>query len=223
MENFTDGMHWPTNKWYPYQESIRVPLIIKDPRIPKDKRGYIRWFFYAQCGLGTNNSWSAGLDTPVEMQGRDIGDLYLGEPKSEGPWRSEYYYEFPDINGKIPPSYALIQKKWKYIRWPKHHYEQLFDLEVDPLEFENLVENYSYFKVKKLMQERLVKLRHDVFAPLVPGTWCDPLWPRGESLDKKPDCSPEMTHRCCNASWPRHPQRRSTWHHHLAKGWAWPM
>ena len=202
--------HALADKWYPYQESIRVPLIIKDPRIPKDKRGTLDDSFTLNVDLAPTILGAAGLDTPVEMQGRDIGDLYLGKPKSTGPWRSEFYYEFPDINGKIPPSYALIQKKWKYIRWPKHQYEQLFDLEADPLEFQNLVENHSYFKVKGMMQDRLVKLRHDVFAPLVPGTWCDPLWPRGESLDKKPDCSPEMTHRCCNASGPGHPLRQST-------------
>ena len=198
--------HALADKWYPYQESIRVPLIIKDPRIPKDKRGTLDDSFTLNVDLAPTILGAAGLDTPVEMQGRDIGHLYLG-PKSKAPWRSEYYYEFPDINGKIPPSYALVQKKWKYIRWPKHQHEQLFDLEADPLEFQNLVENNSYSKVKKMMQDRLTKLRHGVFAPLVPGTWCDPLWPRGESLDKKPDCSPEMTHRCCNASGPGHPLR----------------
>ena len=31
--------HGLSDKWYPYQESIRVPLIIYDPRMPLEKRG----------------------------------------------------------------------------------------------------------------------------------------------------------------------------------------
>ena len=33
------GEHGLADKWYPYEESIRVPLIVRDPRMPKIKRG----------------------------------------------------------------------------------------------------------------------------------------------------------------------------------------
>ena len=194
------GWHALADKWYPYQESIRVPLIIKDPRIPVAKRGTLDDSFTLNVDLASTILGAAGLDNPKEMQGRDIGDLYLNRPKSKEPWRSEYYYEFPDINGRIPPSIALVRKKWKYIYWPKHNYEQLFDLEEDPFEFQNLLINNNCSDIGKKMQQRLIELRHDVFDPSVPGTWCDLLWPRGENLQNKPSCSPEMSHRCCNMS-----------------------
>ena len=192
--------HALADKWYPYQESIRVPLIIKDPRMPIKKRGTLDDSFTLNVDLAKTILGAAGLDGPREMKGRDIGDLYLEWPKSRVPWRSEYYYEFPDINAKIPSSIALVKRKWKFVKWPKHDHEQLFDLEEDPFEFQNLVGNTSYSKVKEVMRSRLTGLRHDIFSPMVPGTWCDPLWPRGENLENKPECSPEMSHLCCNTS-----------------------
>lgn len=98
------------DKWYPYQESIRVPLIIKDPRMPKKKRGTVNDDFTLNIDLAETILGAAGLEAPKEMQGRDIADLYLEKPRSTGPWREEFYYEFPQIMGQIPPSIALVRK-----------------------------------------------------------------------------------------------------------------
>lgn len=194
------GWHALADKWYPYQESIRVLLIIKDPRMPTAKRGTLDDSFTLNVDLAPTILGAAGLDKVNEMQGQDMADLYLKGPKSRQTWRSEYYYEFPNINGRIPPSTALVRKTWKYIIWPNHNYEQLFHLEEDPFEFHNLAGISKYSEVVKEMKRRLTDLRHDVFEPHVPGTWCDPLWPRGTSLADKPDCSPDKRHRCCNMS-----------------------
>ena len=35
------GEHGLAEKWYPFEESIRVPLVIQDPRMPKHRRGTI--------------------------------------------------------------------------------------------------------------------------------------------------------------------------------------
>ena len=66
--------------------------------------------FTLNVDLGPTILGAAGLNSPKEMQGRDIGGLYLKRPKPIEPWRSEYYYEFPEINAKIPPSIALVRK-----------------------------------------------------------------------------------------------------------------
>ena len=137
------GMLLQTNKWYPYQESIRVPLIIKDPRMPIEKRGTLDDSFTLNVDLAPTILGAAGLDRPKEMQGRDIGDLYLEKLKPIEPWRHEYFYEFSDINPKIPSSIALVRKKWKYVSWPKQKHEQLFNLEEDPFEFHNFAKNIS--------------------------------------------------------------------------------
>lgn len=106
------GRHALADKWYPYQESIRVPLIIKDPRIPPEKRGTTDDSFVLNIDLAETILGAAGLEAPQEMHGRDIADLYVAKPTSTKPWRQEFYYEFPLVNDKIPPSTALVQKKW---------------------------------------------------------------------------------------------------------------
>jgi arylsulfatase len=194
-----NGARALADKWYPYEESIRVPLIIVDPRMPKDKIGTTSDAFTLNIDLAETILGAAGLDAPPEMDGRDIADLYLESPKSTKPWREEFYYEFPDINGKIPPSYALVRKDWKYIRWWMHNHEELFNLKDDPVEINNLVNKPQYAAIRDELKHHLEVLRHDVFAHSgsVPGTSCDTTAPAGTNYDKLPKCSPTLPDRCC--------------------------
>jgi arylsulfatase A-like enzyme len=108
------GRHALADKWYAYQESIRVPLIIKDPRIPRSKRGTTDDSWTLNIDLAATILGAAGLEAPPTMEGRDIADLYLSKRNhsKKEEWRKEWYYEFPDINWAIPPSSALIRKDW---------------------------------------------------------------------------------------------------------------
>ena len=87
-------------------------LAVKDPRMPKKKRGTLDDSFTLNIDLAETILGAAGLDAPKSMHGRDLGDLYLDKPKSKVPWRQEFYYEFPRISGAIPPSIALVRKEW---------------------------------------------------------------------------------------------------------------
>jgi arylsulfatase A-like enzyme len=189
--------HALADKWYPYQESIRVPLIIYDPRMPKKKRGTLNNAFTLNVDLAETVLGAAGLRPGKTMQGRDISDLYLSTPKSTEPWRDEFFYEFPDINDKIPPSRAIVRHDWKYIEWTKHDHEELFNLEDDPFEFNDLAQDPQYAVLKKELKEKLSELRHEVMAPNIPGTLCDPLKRAGSDLSKFTNCSIEKPHLCC--------------------------
>jgi arylsulfatase len=194
-----NGARSLADKWYPYQESIQVPLIIVDPRMPKDKIGTTSDAFTLNIDLAETILGAAGLDAPSEMHGRDIADLYSDNPKSTTPWRNEFYYEFPDVNGKIPPSYALVRKDWKYIKWWAHNYEELFNLKVDPVEINNLANKSQYAAIRDELKHHLEVLRHDVYAysGSVPRTFCDLTWAAGTVYEKLPRCSPTLPDRCC--------------------------
>ena len=69
--------HGLADKWYPHQESIRVPLIVSDPRMPKDRRGSTRDDFTLNVDLAPTMLAAAGIAPPPTMQGRDIAPLYL--------------------------------------------------------------------------------------------------------------------------------------------------
>eukprot|EP00545_Synedropsis_sp_CCMP1620_P005257 CAMPEP_0119006488 /NCGR_PEP_ID=MMETSP1176-20130426/2318_1 /TAXON_ID=265551 /ORGANISM="Synedropsis recta cf, Strain CCMP1620" /LENGTH=458 /DNA_ID=CAMNT_0006958401 /DNA_START=75 /DNA_END=1448 /DNA_ORIENTATION=+ len=104
--------HQLAGKWYPHQESIRVPLIIKDPRMPKDKVGTVNDDFTLNIDLASTILAAAGVKQPDVMQGRNIADLYLtSDPK----WRNEFFYEHPvHLSSRIiPASTALVRKNYK--------------------------------------------------------------------------------------------------------------
>lgn len=131
--------HGLADKWYPHQESIRVPLIVNDPRLPKSRRGQTNDDLTLNVDLAPTLLAAAGIAVPPRMQGRDLAPLYLGERKPA--WRSEFFYEHATIRNAdfIPASEALVRKDWKYFYWPDSGIEQLFDLETDPGEENDLV------------------------------------------------------------------------------------
>ncbi len=132
--------HGLADKWYPHQESIRVPLIIDDPRMPANARGTVDDNFTLNVDLAPTILAFAGIGVPETMQGRDISDLYIRGVGAEG-WREEFFYEHATLNNKkfIPASEALVRKDWKYFFWPDYGVEQLFHITEDPREENDLI------------------------------------------------------------------------------------
>jgi arylsulfatase len=172
------GAHGLAGKWYPYQETVRVPLIIYDPRMPAEKVGTLDDSFTLNIDLAETILGAAGVKPDDLMQGRDISDLYLTtNVKNENhmtssvesePWREEFFYEFPspeDVN--IPSSTALVRKEWKYINWPTHDRDQLFNLNDDPLELNDLYNNTDpkVLTVINDMRKRHNEMKEDLFDP----------------------------------------------------------
>lgn len=166
------GAHGLAGKWYPYQESIRVPLIVYDPRMSEEMRGTVDDSYTLNIDLAETILGAANVEIPSTMQGRDISDLYLSNELTSSrslvsnPWREEFFYEFPYHDPPfIPPSTALVQKEWKYIHWPKHDYEQLFHLGNDPLELHDLSGNSGFTDVLETMRKRHAELKNDIVRP----------------------------------------------------------
>lgn len=168
------GAHGLAGKWYPYQESIRVPLIIYDPRMPSDKVGTLDDSFTLNVDLAKTILGAAGVKPDDLMQGRDISDLYLPNEKDEyhntpsvknEAWRDEFFYEFPSPEALfIPASTALVRKDWKFIHWSAHDREQFFNLKDDPLELDDLY-NTKDAEIKAVldsMRERHNELKEEL-------------------------------------------------------------
>lgn len=150
--------HGLADKWYPHQESIRVPLIVCDPRMSADLRGKTNDDFTLSIDLAPTILTAVGADVPPRMQGRDMSPLYLnGDTDADADdvnWRDEFFYEHPTIRNKnfIPYSEALVRKDWKYFYWPEFDHEQLFDMVNDPREENDLVADPNH-------REKLVEMR----------------------------------------------------------------
>lgn len=153
------GEHGLADKWYPHQESIRVPLIIRDPRMDDAKRGATNDEFTLNVDLAPTILSYTGTKPPSEMQGRDMSELYLGSGAAD--WRKEFFYEHPTMQSRdfIPGSQALVRKDWKYFYWPDFDREQLFHIAEDPLEQNDLAADPSHAETLTEMRTRFKQLK----------------------------------------------------------------
>ena len=151
--------HGLADKWYPHQESIRVPLIIHDPRMAQTMHGTTSEDFTLSVDLAPTILAAAGIDAPKTMQGRDVSPLYLSDQPTK--WRDEFFYEHPTLKNTdfIPASEALVRKEWKYFYWPDFDREQLFDLKADPMEEQDLASDPAQATRLAEMRIRFAELK----------------------------------------------------------------
>jgi arylsulfatase A-like enzyme len=147
------------DKWYPYEEALRVPLIVRDPRLPSAERGARSDALVLNLDVAPTIIAAAGAKMPGAMQGQDVSPLYLAAKPPT--WRTEFYYEHPVVLGKdrIPRSEAVASRTAKYVRWPDFDFEEFYDLSADPHEERNLVVDPASAKTLEALRERLAKLR----------------------------------------------------------------
>lgn len=151
--------HGLADKWYPHEESIRVPLVIRDPRMADGQQGSVNDAMTLNVDLAPTVLTAAGIEVPEKMQGADISQLYLSENPTN--WRTEFFYEHPMHRSIdfISASEALVRKDWKYMFWPEHGVEQLFDLTNDPIEENDLVNNPEHATRLAEMRARFAELK----------------------------------------------------------------
>jgi arylsulfatase A-like enzyme len=149
------------DKWYPYEESIRVPLVVRDPRLPASRANVTRTELALNIDVAPTILAAAGLAVPDVMQGKDLSPLYL---RGRTPWRDEFFYEHPTITNRdrIPASQAVVRRDWKYVEWPEFDYRQLFDLTSDPDERRNLADRPENARDQSRLRQRLAGWRDRV-------------------------------------------------------------
>jgi arylsulfatase len=148
------GQHGLAEKWYAYEESLRVPLIIHDPRVKSGTAPTVISDFTLNIDLAPTILSAANVPVPTVMQGTDLADLYLRHQ----PGRQEFLYEFWDDNPDIPNSVALVYKDFKYIYWNDHQYHQAFNLTSDPWEETDLFQTISK-ETYATVQQRIADLQ----------------------------------------------------------------
>jgi len=142
------------DKWFAYEEDMRVPLIIRDPRLGKERRGIKVDAMALNVDLAPTMLDLAGIPVPAAMQGRSLKPLLKGSVPKD--WRTEFFYEHHSVASRIPPSEAVRTQRWKYIRWiePNPLVEELYDLETDPLEEHNLISDAKHADILKELREK---------------------------------------------------------------------
>lgn len=146
------------DKWYPYEESIRVPLIVRDPRLPAERHGATDARMALNVDLAPTLLAAAGVAVPERMQGRDLAPLLRGQRMDD--WREDFFYEHAIIKAVdfIPSSQALVGNHWKYLFWPDHQVEELFDLVADPREERDLIKDPAQAAALTTLRQRFADL-----------------------------------------------------------------
>ncbi len=157
------GEHRRGDKRLAYEESIRVPFAI---RFPESIRGGIRI-----------DGWAANIDiapTLLQMAGAEIPESIQGESfvkmlEDPGFQRSEpFFYQYfqEEYAPGIPTMLAVRTAEWKYIHYPyeceeEGNFDELYNLEDDPLEMENLIHSpeaaYRLSEMRELLNAAMEK------------------------------------------------------------------
>ena len=157
-QGFYMGEHGWFDKRFMYEESMRTPLIM---RLPKgfDRKGDITEMVqnidYAPTFLEL-----AGVKVPEDIQGESLLPLLKG--KKPASWRKSLYYHFYEYPAEhmVKRHYGVRTDPYKLI----HFYNdidawELYDLEKDPAEMHNVINDPAYSEVLADMQAELKKLQ----------------------------------------------------------------
>jgi len=164
------GEHTLADKRSGYEESLRIPLIVRYPK--SGLRGVTRDDLVLNIDLAPTFLDLAGVAVPKDMHGMSWKPLLAKEAPKE-PFRTSFFYEyFREAGPKKAPATAVggyntptmtgvrtaTHKLLKYRDHPE--WTELFDLAADPFETKNLFADSKHAEVRAKLEkehDRLAK------------------------------------------------------------------
>jgi N-acetylglucosamine-6-sulfatase len=153
------GEHGLSDKRWAYDESIRDPLLMRFPKLIKP--GTVFAQFVLNIDIAPTLLELAGAPVPKTIQGRSLLPL-LNDPATS--WRNSFLTEYFQEKGypRTPTWQAVRTDRWKYINYADlKGMEELYDLNADPYEMKNLINDSASQPVLSKMQAGLEKLRKE--------------------------------------------------------------
>ena len=164
-QGFYMGEHGWFDKRFMYEESMRTPLVMRLPD-GLDARGDIPQLVqnidYAPTFLDI-----AGAPIPDDIQGVSLLPLLKGEKPDN--WRKSLYYHFYEYPAEhmVKRHYGVRTDRWKLIHFYNDIDEwELYDLQSDPHEMDNLYGKPGYEEVTAQLKEELKRLQDQYKDPI---------------------------------------------------------
>lgn len=162
------GAHQRGDKRLMYEESLRIPLIVRYPKLIKP--GSENSEMVLNIDVAPTLIEMAGGQTPKDMQGTSFVPLFKNKKTN---WRKEIMYEY--FQEAYAPGLVTVTgvrtKRFKYIEslHQVNDINELYDLERDPGEMNNLINSPEYQSVKNSMIQKLktLKAENQFFDPKV--------------------------------------------------------
>lgn len=172
-QGFFLGEHGLYDKRFMYEESLRMPFLVRYPR--EVKAGSVNADIITNCDLAETFLDYAGLPIPDDMQGRSLRPLFQGV--TPGDWPESMYYRFwlhrPHYN--VSAHYGVRTKRYKLIFFyglgldapgsvdePLPPEWEMYDLEKDPQEMNNVYDDPAYAETVRELKAELLRLKTEL-------------------------------------------------------------
>jgi arylsulfatase A-like enzyme len=154
------GEHHFYDKRLMYEPSIRVPLMIRYPnRIPAGETSDL---MVLNLDLAPTMLDLAGVPVPSDMQGKSV--MPLAEGNRTAQWRKDWLYEYYEYPGfeNVRPCRGVRTERYKFVHFFLDPEEfELYDLQTDPDEKDNLYGKPGYEDLTAHLRARLAELRNE--------------------------------------------------------------
>jgi arylsulfatase A-like enzyme len=159
-QGFFLGEHGWFDKRFMYEESMRMPFVIRYPKMIQPKT--IVKDVVSNIDLAPTILELANVKIPKEVQGKSFVQQLKGEKDKN--WRQSmyyHYYEYPFWH-HVQPHYGIRTERYKLIHF---YYDvdvwELYDLKKDPSELNNLINSKKYLKLIVKLKKELETLKNN--------------------------------------------------------------
>jgi arylsulfatase A-like enzyme len=156
-QGFYLGEHGWFDKRFMYEESFRTPLLIRYPA--EIKPGTVIDKLVQNLDFAPTLLDYAGVEIPDAMQGESFKNLVNG---STDEWRDAVYYTYYEYPSEhmVKRHYGVATDRYKLMHF---YYDidewEMYDLEKDPSEMNNVYDDPEYAEIKAQMHEKLESVR----------------------------------------------------------------
>lgn len=170
-QGFYLGEHGWFDKRFMYEESFRTPMVMRFPG--NIKAATVNNDLVMNLDIAPTVLDAAGIGSPADMQGLSFLPLVTSKKTRTTKGRKAIYYHYYE-NGEhaVSPHFGIRTDRYKLIRfYNRVEGWELFDLQKDPAEMNNLYGKPGYEKLTAGLKEQLRKLaisyRDDEVLPLI--------------------------------------------------------
>lgn len=154
-QSFFNGEHgWFDKRWI-YEESLRMPLIVRWPGVVKPGTRVAQ--MVQNIDYAPTLTEIAGATIPAGLHGRSLLPLLRGEAPAD--WRRSIYYHYYDPGHGVQQHYGLRTERYTLAYFHPVHEWELFDLRQDPLQLRSVYDDPAYAKTVAELKTELTRLR----------------------------------------------------------------
>ena len=159
-QGFFLGEHGMYDKRFMYEESLRMPFIVRWPA--GIKAGSVQKAMAINADFAPTFMELAGLEVPKDMQGRSLVPLLKGE--KPGDWRTSVYYRYYHDPGhhNTAAHYGVRTETNKLIHYFRQGQWEMYDLRSDPGEMKNLYGEAAQQETVEKLKAELARLKKEL-------------------------------------------------------------